>query len=452
MATRKEPVTRNVLRGRFLRVLVVFVIATVLCFCYIKATKRPTPSFERAANNMVSHDQPDPDRDPDPDLTPETFREDMERCSLAMGVSNSTLQNDREAVAAVSQRASKFATWIGSVIPGTFSPDLRNPCWYTPDADWISNHTAVEKKQSGHGALNRAKNYFNQENTTQLCMPFFFIAGFPKCGTTMLHTVMARHPDVYAPQGKEAHWWSYSNMENRTQWLAAYLKFFRTRKGELSKDIITYDASPDMLWSSRFFSAVTKQDYCAMPAVVKSILPEAKFIVLLRNPVSAAYSSFMYAVSLSPDLPRQFHARVTEYIGRLSSCLQKSSLFECSKLTQSKEGQWNIVRLSIELYHVHLKKWLQFYDREQFLFLRTEDMFTDPGAVMEKITSFLGIRTLTEDQVKILFDRKRNVNSAAHTKAYEMLPETRQLLQNLYRSHNEKLAELLNDDTFLWQD
>ena len=400
---------------------------------------------------------------PDPDFSPEAFREDMERCSRAMGMSDSTLSNDthREVIEAVSQQASTFASWVRTIVPEHFSPDFKNPCWHTSDVEWISNHSHVSNLSLSRGQLlvDRMKNYFDKENTrptnTQLCLPYFFIAGFPKCGTTTLHGVMTKHPDIYAPQWKEPHWWAHSPEKNSPQWLAAYFMLFRTLEGELSKDVITYDASPDILWRSRFFSVVTKQDYCAMPAVVKRILPKAKFIVMMRESVSTAYSSFMYTNSgsrLNLGLPNQFHTKATTYIAELNSCLAESSLYECAGMINSGRGIWNTNRFSTNLYHIHVKKWLQFYDREQFLFLRTEDMSTDPGAVMQKITSFLGIRSLTEDQVKTWFGTKQNVNSAAHTKPYQMLPETRQLLANFYRSHNKKLAELLNDDNFLWQD
>ena len=345
---------------------------------------------------------------PDPQFSLEAFREDMERCSRAMGMSDSTLNNDthREVIEAVSQQASTFASWVRTIVPEHFSPDFKNPCWHTSDVEWISNHSHVSNLSLSRGQLlvDRMKNYFDKENTTntQLCLPYFFIAGFPKCGTTTLHVAMTKHPDIYAPQWKEPHWWVHANEEDSTQWLAAYFMLFRTRNGELSKDVITYDASPDVLWHSRFVSNVTKQDYvyCAMPAVVKRILPEAKFIVMMREPTSAVYSSFLYTNSgsrLNLGLPNQFHTKATTYIAELNSCLVESSLYECTEMINSGRGIWDTSHFSIELYHVHLKKWLQFYAREQFLFLRTEDMFTDPGAVMQKITSFLGISTLTEE-------------------------------------------------------
>ena len=451
--------------------LIVLAATLALLLYYTETTSTPFPTRSGVSPQTklrtISHQDPDIMEVTNrylrtkPSVLAKAFREDMERCSRAMGMSDSTLNNDthREVIEAVSQQASTFASWVRTIVPEHFSPDFKNPCWYTSDVEWISNHSHVNNLSLSSGKLlvDRMKNYFDKENTTntQLCMPYFFIAGFPKCGTTTLHVAMSRDPDIYAPQWKEPHWWVHANEEDSIQWLAAYFMLFRTRNGELSKDVITYDASPDVLWRSRFVSNVTKQDYCAMPAVVKRILPKAKFIVMMREPMSAVYSSFLYTNSgsrLNLGLPNQFHTKATTYIAELNSCLAEASLYECTGMINSGRGIWDTFRFSIELYHVHLKKWLQFYAREQFLFLRTEDMFTDPGAVMQKITSFLGISTLTEDQVKILFAKKHNVNSAAHTKAYEMLPETRQLLQNLYRSHNEKLAELLNDDKFLWQD
>lgn len=39
------------------------------------------------------------------------------------------------------------------------------------------------------------------------CLPYFFVAGFTKCGTTDFHARLTRHPLVGAGWTKEPHWW-----------------------------------------------------------------------------------------------------------------------------------------------------------------------------------------------------------------------------------------------------
>lgn len=48
----------------------------------------------------------------------------------------------------------------------------------------------------------------------------------------------------------------------------------------------------------------------------------------------------------------------------------------------------------------------------------------------------------------LLVSQVRNKN----TKKKEMLPETRQILEEFYRPFNEKLADVLNDKRWLWKD
>ena len=52
--------------------------------------------------------------------------------------------------------------------------------------------------------------------------------------------------------------------------------------------VITYDGSQSTLWDSNFF--YKGQEYCVMPAVISRVLPNAKFIIVMRNPVTSLYS------------------------------------------------------------------------------------------------------------------------------------------------------------------
>ncbi|KAJ8024173.1 Carbohydrate sulfotransferase 15 [Holothuria leucospilota] len=71
----------------------------------------------------------------------------------------------------------RLAPFIFDTVPKQFAPEFRNPCWYAPD------------KQL-------------------LCLPHFYLLGFPKCGTTDLWYKINNHPKVAKTRRKETHYWT----------------------------------------------------------------------------------------------------------------------------------------------------------------------------------------------------------------------------------------------------
>ena len=111
-------------------------------------------------------------------------------------------------------------------------------------------------------------------------------------------------------------------------------------------------------------------------------------------------------------------------------------------------------RFPISLYYIHLHKWLQFYPKENFLFLRTEDMSQQPSTTMNHITDFLEIDPVSKDQAQEWLCHKANVQTAftSDPEKYKMKPETKKMLKEFYRPFNEKLVELIGSERFLWTD
>lgn len=109
--------------------------------------------------------------------------------------------------------------------------------------------------------------------------PDFFIVGAPKCGTTSLTHYLRRHPDVFIPPGKEFHHFgsdltTTAPLEAHVRDREQYLKLFRgaaeeTRVGE---------ASVWYLYSRRAAREINEFN------------PEARAIVMLRNPVDMMHS------------------------------------------------------------------------------------------------------------------------------------------------------------------
>ena len=100
--------------------------------------------------------------------------------------------------------------------------------------------------------------------------PIFFLAGFPKSGTTSLHATLNKHPQVLAPNVKEPHRWTripLADMNPDYLKLVAmrYPLYFISAASKLDKNFkqgITYDGTQSLLWDSNFLSEINNIDYC----------------------------------------------------------------------------------------------------------------------------------------------------------------------------------------------
>ena len=404
--------------------------------------------------------------------------EEMMQCSLAMGMSRKELRRNMLNLTTVATKAQVFLTVLQSIIPANFSQDMKNPCWYSNLTLSTSLRAALSFGLCGAKQLFRfATGLFQIRGGSRelYCLPYFFIAGFPKSGTTTLHKALQEHPHIIHPNAKEPHWWTRVPLEDmNTEYLKLtvmeYLLYFtgvaKKNNARYPKEgMITYDGSQSTLWDSNFY--LDNEDYCAMPAIISRILPNAKFIVLMRNPVTREYSNFFYSCGSNfntwPKQVRenpagQFHKAVETDITAFTNCLRKTnnSMHECVREIRSIRngcGRGRIGRrFPIGLYYVHLHKWLQFYPKENFLFLRTEDMSRLPLRMMNRITDFLGVDPVSKDQAQEWLRQKANAQTVYTTdlEKFKMKPETKQLLEEFYRPFNEKLAELTGSKHFLW--
>lgn len=370
----------------------------------------------------------------------EHLKEDMRQCSRAIGVSS----GDMDELGEVVERVHSFIEALKGIFPapGSFSKKYKNPCW---------------EKTTGAG--------------TPYCLPYFFLAGFPKCGTTTLHHALVNHPQIFAPRTKEGHWWTRrlkTSPNSLRSSVSIYLNNFDISKSRQQKErSITYDGSQSYLWDSSFFSKESQLDYCAMPAIISRVLPDAKFIVVMRNPTTRAFSDFLFLCNshhddtwppaMKEDPARYFHTTLLKVTTLFNNCLKTNSLQRCmSKLRSLSYGCGYIgERLSIGLYYAHLHKWMQFYPRENFLFLRTEDISKEPYKLMTKITKFLGIDRVSEKETTEWFSREYNVHEEHPDIDPDKLilrQESKDLLDDFFEPYNKMLSKLAGDSRFLWRD
>ena len=83
--------------------------------------------------------------------------------------------------------------------PLPFLPGYKNPCFRVKvDLDCQTNLTTPASCQNASSRIGM---------TRIACLPYFFLIGFPKCGTTDLCQWLHKHQDIRKPKQKELHFW-----------------------------------------------------------------------------------------------------------------------------------------------------------------------------------------------------------------------------------------------------
>ena len=125
--------------------------------------------------------------------------------------------------------------------------------------------------------------------------------------------------------------------------------------------MITGDGSPNVIYWNDFaeiFSAVDRNGPKELVAhQLASLLPESKFICILREPTDRLYSSYLF---FNRGVTRQsFHNAVTKGIELFNDCVHKYSLRYCTYSWELKERVGSTVNLMQGIYSVMVRDWLQ---------------------------------------------------------------------------------------------
>uniref|UniRef100_A0A3B4CDH1 Sulfotransferase n=1 Tax=Pygocentrus nattereri TaxID=42514 RepID=A0A3B4CDH1_PYGNA len=325
-----------------------------------------------------------------------------------------------------------------SVIPRHFLPDVKNPCWYEQLSGNVSADPYRRNLYSLYSRQSRATfQYLRSSFRKHLlfrdgkffrirCLPYFYIIGQPKCGTTDLYDRLRLHPDVRVTALKEPHWWT------------------RKRFGEASASTM-WDNNA---WAYFCDNATEGEPPFLIQDFIHALQPEARFIAILRDPVERLYSDYLY-FGMANKSSEDFHEKVWESVQLFDACLQDFSMRAC--VYNSSLNNAMSVRLHVGLYVVYVLDWLSVFGRDQLLVLRLEDHAADRTLSMHRVFQFLSLRSLSEQKEAEITKRPAsNTRRLSDKNLGPMLPLTREILSDFYGPFNRKLAAVLQDDSFLW--
>ncbi len=245
------------------------------------------------------------------------------------------------------------------------------------------------------------------------------IIGAAKAGTTSLYEYLGRHPDVVPASVKEPHYFDV-HPDRSVSWYQAYFPL-RVRLGGRR---ITGEASPYYLF------------HPDCPARAHTLVPDAKLIVLLREPVARAFSHYRDYVRNGEER-RPFDEVVAEELRQLEQRLVHAGARHESSEVRHRHRRHSL--LARGFYANQLELWFAHYPRENFLILKSETMFADPAATFARAVDFLGLRAF--DGVEF------GVHNASPP--LELPPELRDRLHSVYEAPNRRLEALLGSE-FTW--
>ena len=230
--------------------------------------------------------------------------------------------------------------------------------------------------------------------------------------------------------------------------------------GNVTYPIIFGDGSPSTMFSNRQWNKYegdgnSTDNMLLTPKFMHHIQPNAKLIVMLRDPAYMTFSSYKYFHRDVGDMSvEHFHGCVMLSIEEMIKCEEEYSrtyctLKSCRSFNFAKEHRKCVIVLrSLQLgrYYVFLEKWLKYYNIDHFFIVRMSDYTRNQGTVVNDLWKWLGVRVFLRRELFFLSSDK--VMNSGPRDIGSMLPETEKLLRKYFHDSNLELSLLLNDRTF----
>lgn len=178
-------------------------------------------------------------------------------------------------------------------------------------------------------------------------LPDFIVIGAMKAGTTTLYEYLSRHAEVGMSREKETDYFVAGRGWDRgLPWYQAQFSPGRRVYGEASPNYTKCQAFP------------------SVPDRVAALVPFAKLIFIVRDPVARAESQYRHAVLSGEVMPP---------LDQLFGSYQLQHLIDVSS------------------YAAQIDTWLVRFAPDQILFLNFETLIREPATELTKLAGFLGI-------------------------------------------------------------
>ena len=275
-------------------------------------------------------------------------------------------------------------------------------------------------KSSGRRVLRRAA----VATSSARVAPTFLIIGTKRGGTTSLWNWLLAHPGVLplfpaVQEIKSPHYFDL-NYARGPKWYASH--FPLKARVDAHERLHGY-------WPATGEASPYYMFHPAAAARAHAEVPDVRLVVLLRDPVRRAYSNFWERKGSGFEELTTFEDALAAEDGRLAGehvrLLADPTYYSLHHDCHSYRARGR--------YLEHLTPWLDRFSREQFLFLRAEDLYADPAAALARTQRFLGIPVVAPTVVP----------HHNRLRVPPMDPATEAKLRAYFRPHNRALERAL---------
>jgi hypothetical protein len=198
-------------------------------------------------------------------------------------------------------------------------------------------------------------------------LPDFIIGGAMKCATSSLHHLLRQHEQIHLPDG-ETHFFCLDDPVEHSDF------FFPARSASERAPDYERDFRTNLDWYQTFFESAPPShhigDYSSTylpapdaPERIHTLVPDAKLIFMLRNPVDRTYSHYWHRVKTG----RAVHSFEHELQHGPSTLLLRG------------------------FYKSQLNRYLRWFAPDQMKVILFERFVTDTQNVVDDVCSFLGL-------------------------------------------------------------
>lgn len=239
----------------------------------------------------------------------------------------------------------------------------------------------------------------------------FVIAGTQKGGTTALASYLYEHAEIGMPGVKEVHF--FDKEENFAGDEADYARYHANFKPAVRSRVLG-DATPIyMYWEPA-------------PQRIRQYNPAMKLIMLLRNPVTRAYSHWNMERARGRD-PLPFEQAIRTEVER------------CREALPLQHRQFSYVDRG--RYSDQIQRIWRLFPPGQTLVLKSEELLRAPQAALARITDFLGVARFPPVEPR-----------RVHARPYQspMSDEARNYLREVFASEVRNLEQTFGWDCADW--
>jgi hypothetical protein len=286
--------------------------------------------------------------------------------------------------------------------------------------------------------------------------PDFLIIGAQKAGTTWLHRNLQAHPQIWMPKEKELHYFDEKirvkpslltklrgDEPPEKRWRRQVVRQLKGYRKDLSskEKISLKDLKKDLQWDFRYFlkkpgnewyaslfeqgegkiTGEATPDYSIIRqprvAQVHEVMPDAKIVLMVRNPLERAWSQALMDFERRRPLDS-----VTDQLFRRHFLGHRPRMFSDYQRT--------------------LENWGSYYPDDQIFVGFLEDVSLAPNRLLERLYGFLG----AESTVKY-----RVIKRKIHSRSVETIPTRHaKVLARIYHDELVQLSERFGGYASFW--